>query len=194
MQRAGERASPPAPHTLPARVVAPPLQERIARLEAQCRAKHDAAESSIEERLRDREAIEAENAAAAARLQENEAMVGALGGRRGRARGWCQGQQRGRWLFGLGCTTPLGDPQPIRAPDPFPSPPPHTHTTQMRKVQEKIVELREAHARQLEGVMAQYAALLQQVQAYHAGMEAAMQGDGGSGAAAPAAVKASRVR
>ncbi|EFN59885.1 hypothetical protein CHLNCDRAFT_49321 [Chlorella variabilis] len=52
------------------------LQERIARLEAQCRAKHDAAESSIEERLRDKEAIEAENAAAAARLQENEATVG----------------------------------------------------------------------------------------------------------------------
>lgn len=98
------------------------LQERIARLEAQCRAKHDAAESSIEvrawllcwrwlvaewakccaprcvhaaasepsmrlptaaracpahtqERLRDKEAVEAEHAAAAARLQENEAMV-----------------------------------------------------------------------------------------------------------------------
>lgn len=53
------------------------MQERISRLEAQCRARHDAAESSIEEQLRDREAIEAENAAAAARLQENEAMVGA---------------------------------------------------------------------------------------------------------------------
>ena len=52
------------------------LAERIARLEAQCRTKHDAAESSIEEQLRDKEAIEAENAAAAARLQENEAMVG----------------------------------------------------------------------------------------------------------------------
>ena len=52
-----------------------PLQERIARLEAQCRIKHDAAESSLEEQLRDKEAIEAENAAAAARLQENEAMV-----------------------------------------------------------------------------------------------------------------------
>lgn len=53
----------------------PKLQERIARLEAQCRTKHDAAESSIEARLRDKEAIEAENAAAAARLQENEALV-----------------------------------------------------------------------------------------------------------------------
>jgi hypothetical protein len=56
----------------------PPLQERIARLEAQRSAKHDAAESSIEERLRDREAIEAENAAAAARLEQNEALVGLL--------------------------------------------------------------------------------------------------------------------
>ena len=54
-------------------------QERTARLEAQCRAKADAAESSIEARLRDKEAIEAENAAAAARLQENEAMVGGWG-------------------------------------------------------------------------------------------------------------------
>ena len=60
-----------------------PLQERIARLEAQCRIKHDAAESSLEEQLRDKEAIEAENAAAAARLQENEAMVRGWGGRAG---------------------------------------------------------------------------------------------------------------
>ena len=57
-----------------------PRQERIARLDAQARAKADAAESSIEARRRDKEAIEAENAAAAARLQENEALVRRLGG------------------------------------------------------------------------------------------------------------------
>ncbi|KAI7843287.1 hypothetical protein COHA_003119 [Chlorella ohadii] len=110
------------------------LQERIARLEAQCRAKHDAAESSIEEQLRDKEAIEAENAAAAARLQENEAM--------------------------------------------------------MRKVQDKIAELQAEHAAQIEAVTAQYGALLQQVEEYHRGMEAAMQPP----PPAEVAVKASRVR
>lgn len=110
------------------------LQERIARTEAQCKIRHDAAESSIEEQLRDKEAIEAENAAAVARLQENDAM--------------------------------------------------------MRKVQEKISEVQEAHGVQIEVVMGQYEALLQQVGEYHRSMEAAMQ----PAAAAEVAVRAARVR
>ncbi|KAL4427452.1 hypothetical protein ABPG77_000741 [Micractinium sp. CCAP 211/92] len=113
------------------------LQERISRLEAQCRARHDAAESSIEEQLRDKEAIEAENAAAVARLQENEAM--------------------------------------------------------MRKLQEKIAEVQAAHAAQVEAVLGQYEALLQQVAEYHHGMEAAMQGEAPAGHA-EVAVRAARVR
>ena len=49
----------PLPHAHRRLARPPPLlpsiaQERIARLEAQCKAKHDAAESSIEEQLRDK--------------------------------------------------------------------------------------------------------------------------------------------
>lgn len=57
--------------------------------------------------------------------------------------------------------------QPIHPHSPLPHPlPPVTHhhsTPQMRKVQEKIEELQTAHAAQVEAVMAQYEALLQQV-------------------------------
>ena len=51
------------------------LLDRIQRLEAQAEVKREAAESNVEEQLRDKEAIEAENAAALARLTQNEAMV-----------------------------------------------------------------------------------------------------------------------
>lgn len=43
----------------------------------QCNVKREAAESSIEQQLRDKEAIEAENAAALARITQNEALVSA---------------------------------------------------------------------------------------------------------------------
>lgn len=51
------------------------LVDRLQRLEAQAEVKREAAESNVEEQLRDKEAIEAENAAALARLTQNEAMV-----------------------------------------------------------------------------------------------------------------------
>lgn len=41
----------------------------------QCAVKQEAAESSIEQQLRDKEAIEAENAAALAKMMQNEALV-----------------------------------------------------------------------------------------------------------------------
>ena len=162
-------------------MVPPALQERIARLEAQCRAKHDAAESSIEERLRDKEAIEAENAAAAARLQENEATVGGPGGG-GAGRVWngqaglptvaplagCWRPTR-RWpaCLGLclGCRSAhLLLPRPGTVGNtparPLPAP-----CSQMRKLQERIAELQEAHSAQIAAVMGQYDALLRQVRA-----------------------------
>lgn len=51
------------------------LLERIARLESQVAMRRDAVESTIEERLRDKEAAEAENAAAAAKVAENDAFA-----------------------------------------------------------------------------------------------------------------------
>lgn len=51
------------------------LIERIERVRAQCEVKRQAAEGKVEEQLRNKEAIEAENAAALAKLAENEAMV-----------------------------------------------------------------------------------------------------------------------
>jgi hypothetical protein len=63
----------------------------------------------------------------------------------------------------------------------------------MRKVQEKISELQAAHSAQLEEVMGEYSALLQQVAGYHRGMEAAMQQQQPAAAAGPA-VRAARVR
>ena len=54
------------------------LQERVDRLAQQCSVKRDAVESSIEQQLRDREAIEAENAAAAAKKAENDLQARAL--------------------------------------------------------------------------------------------------------------------
>ena len=73
--------------------------------------------------------------------------------------------------------------------------PPLPACLQMRKVQEKIGELQAAHSAQLEEVMGEYSALLQQVAGYHRGMEAAMQQQqpGAAGPAGPA-VRASRVR
>ena len=65
---------------------------------------------------------------------------------------------------------------------------------QMRKVQEKISELQAAHSAQLEEVMGEYSALLQQVAGYHRGMEAAMQQQPGAAAAAGPAIRAARVR
>jgi kinetochore protein Nuf2 len=51
------------------------LAERIHRLEAQQEVKRQAAEGRVEEALRNKEAIAADNAAAVAKLAENEAMV-----------------------------------------------------------------------------------------------------------------------
>lgn len=52
------------------------LAERLARLEQQAAARRDAADAGVERQLRDKEAILAENAAAVAKLAENEAAVG----------------------------------------------------------------------------------------------------------------------
>ena len=52
------------------------LTERLSRLENQSALKREAAASAVEEQLKEREAIEAENAAARAKIAENEAMVG----------------------------------------------------------------------------------------------------------------------
>ena len=54
------------------------LQERVERLAQQCSVRRDAVESSIEQQLRDREAIDAENAAAAAKRAENDLLARAL--------------------------------------------------------------------------------------------------------------------
>lgn len=54
------------------------LLERIERLKAQCDVKKQAAEGRVEEQLRHKEAIEADNAAAVAKLHENEAMIRAI--------------------------------------------------------------------------------------------------------------------
>lgn len=51
------------------------LTERLSRLENQSALKREAAASAVEEQLKEREAIEAENAAARAKIAENEAMV-----------------------------------------------------------------------------------------------------------------------
>ncbi|KAK9816471.1 hypothetical protein WJX72_000700 [[Myrmecia] bisecta] len=54
------------------------LAERMQRLEQQAALKKEAAASCVEEQLRDKEAIEAENAATMAKLTENDAMMRAL--------------------------------------------------------------------------------------------------------------------
>ena len=51
------------------------LTERLSRLENQSALKREAAASAVEEQLKEKEAIEAENAAARAKTAENEAMV-----------------------------------------------------------------------------------------------------------------------
>ena len=51
------------------------LTERLSRLENQSSFKREAAASAFEEQLKEKEAIEAENAAARAKIAENEAMV-----------------------------------------------------------------------------------------------------------------------
>ncbi len=51
------------------------LTDRLSRLENQSALKREAAVSAVEEQLKEREAIEAENAAARAKIAENEAMV-----------------------------------------------------------------------------------------------------------------------
>ena len=51
------------------------LMDRIDRVRAQCEVKKQAAEGRVEEQLRNKEAIEAENAAAVAKLAENEAAI-----------------------------------------------------------------------------------------------------------------------
>ena len=54
------------------------LMERIERVRVQCEVKKQAAEGRVEEQLRSKEAIEASNAAAVAKLAENEAMIRTL--------------------------------------------------------------------------------------------------------------------
>lgn len=54
------------------------LLERITRLESQVAMRKDAVESTIEERMRDKEVAEAENAAAAAKIAENDALARSL--------------------------------------------------------------------------------------------------------------------
>lgn len=51
------------------------LTDRLSRLENQSALKREAAVSAVEEQLKEKEAIEAENAAARAKIAENEAMV-----------------------------------------------------------------------------------------------------------------------
>lgn len=51
------------------------LVERLQRLEHQAALRQEAAASRIDEQLKDKEAIQAENAAAVAKINENEAMV-----------------------------------------------------------------------------------------------------------------------
>lgn len=51
------------------------LTDRLSRLENQSALKREAAVSAVDEQLKEKEAIEAENAAARAKIAENEAMV-----------------------------------------------------------------------------------------------------------------------
>ena len=51
------------------------LTDRLSRLENQSALKREAAVSAVDEQLKEKEAIEAENAAARAKTAENEAMV-----------------------------------------------------------------------------------------------------------------------
>ena len=51
------------------------LIDRIDRVRSQCDVKKQAAEGRVEEQIRNKEAIEASNAAAVAKLAENEAMI-----------------------------------------------------------------------------------------------------------------------
>ena len=51
------------------------LTDRLSRLEHQSTLKREAAASAVEEQLKEKEAIEAENAAARAKIAENEALV-----------------------------------------------------------------------------------------------------------------------
>lgn len=51
------------------------LTDRLSRLDHQSTLKREAAASAVEEQLKEKEAIEAENAAARAKIAENEAMV-----------------------------------------------------------------------------------------------------------------------
>lgn len=51
------------------------LTDRLSRLENQSALKREAAVSAVDEQIKEKEAIEAENAAARAKIAENEAMV-----------------------------------------------------------------------------------------------------------------------
>jgi len=54
------------------------LSDRIKRLESQAAVKKEAMESSLDEQMKDKEAVEAENAAQACLIQQHEAVTRAL--------------------------------------------------------------------------------------------------------------------
>lgn len=129
------------------------LMDRIDRVKTQCEVKRQAAEGRVEEQLRNKEAIEAQNAAAVAKLTENEAMVGG-------------GAIKDAYHFTL-----LTDRIILAVFLPLFG---ALYFLQIRTLRERIAELRAAHEAQVGAVLSQYHHLRESVAQYHEDMEAAM--------------------
>lgn len=124
-------------------------------------------ESSIEEQLRDKEAVQAENAAQQALIQQHEAEVRARGGRivlcaLCRARRvciccWCERKH-------LMCSHV--HVQPLTAA--------HTASLQSRAVAERTAELQAKHGAAVAALLARYRQLRAEVAAYNGRLESVM--------------------
>lgn len=133
----------------------------------QCTMKREAAESSIEQQLRDKEAIEAENAAALARIAQNEAAVS------GSPQAcqcrftcvWCEGCDSAELRDGV-CLRVISECAAsccALGVLTFCNTGCAARPAQMRTLREKLAALRQGHEAQIQGVLEQFGALRQQV-------------------------------
>jgi hypothetical protein len=162
------------------------LKDRIKKLESQAALKKDALASKIEEHLKDKEAVEAENACQAALAAQHEATVRVFiffGG------GW--GGCYGAWGVGVvlrDCEETGGGAAVDDAPD-SPAPrsltlnaaaplrhQPPASTPQIRSTQERARELSAVHAAAVGALLDKYAALRAEVDGYNAALVAAIRG------------------
>jgi hypothetical protein len=119
--------------------------------------KIDAAESYVEQQLKDKEAVEAENAAMDARLSENEAQVRAC---RRRSLPWAPASTHY-------CCWRHAAPEPGPDLPTSPPPPPPPPLPQIRSLADRMRELQSSHDAQVGHVLDKYASLRKAVGEYN---------------------------